>query len=385
MYVDRRRFLRDSFRGLFFPSEQQLRIDGHRARVLVMFYLCMAWMGGSGRLGYLLDRLLFRRALRTRVSRPVFIIGNFRTGSSFLFRLLAEDQQTFAAMKTWEIYFAPSISQRKFYTGLWMVDRWFGAPLRRWISRTSEQILSRVKLHRIRLGEAEEDEALLLYLWSSLFNWFFMPVEPDTNPFPYFDQAVPRWRQDAVMGFYRGCVTRHVAAHARSGASPVYLAKNPAFSGKIRSLLRTFPDARFIYLIRNPVDTANSTGRWLTFAWKYFSSLDNGARFAGAVLRMVKHWYTYPRQALDGLGPDRVAWIRFEDLVDRPERTIRELYGRFNLGCPGASLAGLDAAAAREKSEVEAPADDRPLGLSRAALEELLAPEMAAWGYPRGG
>lgn len=379
MYFDRRRFFGDTLRA-FFPREQQLRIGGHRARVLVMFYLCMAWMGGSGRLGYLLDRVLFARRLRGTVRRPVFIVGNFRTGSSFLFRLLAADQATFTAMKTWEIYFAPSISQRLFYRGLWSVDRWFGSPLKRWIRATSERVLSQVKLHRIRLGEAEEDEALLLYVWSSLFNWFFMPAELDRNPFPYFDSQVPRWRRDAVMSFYAGCVRRHVAAHSGGGGrAPVYLAKNPAFSGKIRSLLRAFPDARFIYLVRDPVDTAISTGRWLTFAWKYFSSLDHGRRVADVVIRMVKHWFDYPMAELSSFGADRVAWIRFEDLVRDPRGTVVQVYAQFGLGAP--ALGDLEAAATRERSEIAQDDPGNPLGYDREYLEKLFAEERRRFGY----
>lgn len=388
MYFNYRQLLFDLLHALWFPRRLELRINGHRARVLAMFCFCVFWMGGGTRWGLRLDRLLFPRFTKTRVAAPVFVVGNFRTGSSFLYRLLATDSENFSAIKTWEIYFAPSISQRMFYRGVWVVDRWLGGRFRRWVKRTSDKLLSAVKLHRIRLDEAEEDEALLLYAWSSLFNWFFVPNQIEESPLPYFDQRVPRWRQDKVLRFYRELVRRHLWFHGRQGApranaAPAYLAKNPAFSGKIRSLLRTFPDARFIYLARNPVDTANSTARWLSFAWRYFASQPEPERFRRTVIQMVRHWFDYPVAELASLDDSRVAWIRFEDLVERPAATITSIYERFGRELPPHLLDGIDAAAARDKSEVE-PDDHEPLGLPRAEMESIFAEEMDRFGYTRG-
>ena len=38
-----------------------------------------------------------------------------------------------------------------------------------------------------------------------------------------------------------------------------FVAKNPAFSPKIATLMEFFPDARIIYLVRNPLDMLPST------------------------------------------------------------------------------------------------------------------------------
>lgn len=343
MYFNWRQFLKDSRHALFPRHDSQMRITGHRARVLAMFFFCMAWMGGSGHLGLFIDRLLFPRAARTPVSKPLFIIGNFRSGSTLLHRLLAADPQ-FTAMKTWEIYFAPSVSQRKFWHGFWIVDSWFGSPVRRRINRAQEKTFSEVTMHRVMLNEPEEDEALLLYLWESLFNWFFMPYDTGNNPYWRFDDALSGWRRQRAMKFYRGCLARHIHAHSRdrsraapagtrartaAGEAPTYISKNPSFSAKLQSLLDEFPDARIIYLVRHPADTLVSTIGWFSFAWGYFSSLSERYPFRDTIMELTRRWYLEPVRILEGLPQSQYQIVRYEDLVAEPEKTVTALMHHF--------------------------------------------------------
>jgi len=322
MYFNWRGFLRDSLHALFPGGHPHLRLTGHRARVLFMYFLCMAWMGGSGRLGLLVDRLLFPRSLKTPVREPVFIVGNFRSGSTLLHRLLASDPQ-FTAMKTWEIYFAPSVTMRKFWHGFWIVDGWFGSPIRRRIKKAEASTLGEVKMHRVLLGEPEEDEALLLYLWDSLFNWFFMPYDAKNNPYWRFDDALPAWRRRAAMRFYRSCIQRHLYAH---GSRPVtYISKNPSFSAKLESLLAEFPDARIIYLVRHPVDTLVSTIGWFSYTWNYFASPAEKYPFRPTIMELTRRWYLEPPRILARLPDSQYRIIRYEDLVTVPWKTVTEL------------------------------------------------------------
>ena len=205
MYFNWKRFLNDAVRAVFPGASPHMQVTGHRARVVVMFFFCMAWMGGSGRLGLWLDHLLFPWFRKTHVRQPVFIVGNYRSGSTLLHRLLAS-QHGCTAMKTWEIYFAPSIAQRKFWRGLWIVDRFFGGSIRRRILAAQSRRLGSVEMHRVRLEEPEEDEALFLYLWDSAFNWFFMPRDAQSDPYWRFDEKVPVWRRRRIMKFYDGKV-----------------------------------------------------------------------------------------------------------------------------------------------------------------------------------
>jgi omega-hydroxy-beta-dihydromenaquinone-9 sulfotransferase len=85
----------------------------------------------------------------------------------------------------------------------------------------------------------------------------------------YFDESLPPEERQRIMGFYRSCVQRHLYV---DGGKRHFVSKNPAFSGKIETLAEFFPDARILYLARNPLDMLPSTISWLGFAWRVFGS-----------------------------------------------------------------------------------------------------------------
>ena len=317
MYFNWRRFLADSHASLFPRRHPHLRLTGKRARVLIMFFACMLGMVGAGRLGLLVDHILFPWFRRKRVEAPVFIVGNFRSGSTLLHRLLASSPGI-TAMKTWQLYFAPSITQRKFWHGFWIVDGWFGGLIRRRILKAQDARLGAVPMHTVRLEEPEEDEALFLYLWDSLFNWFFVPRDAERNPYWRYDEAVPAWRRRKGMAFYRGVLQRHLALQP---AGTVYLSKSPAFTARLASLRAEFPDARVIELARDPADCVVSTAGWLSFAWHYFASPRDRFPFLDTILEMTRTWYLRPPRVLGAESPSYVV-MRYEDLVADPVTVV---------------------------------------------------------------
>jgi hypothetical protein len=90
----------------------------------------------------------------------------------------------------------------------------------------------------------------------------------------------------------------------------------------IDEILRVFPDARFIYLARNPLDLAASLKR--RGEWR-------------RVLRMVWGWNRGTETALQWTTstPDQVRLVRYEDLVQMPRKTMQEI-------CTFASLSFLE-------------------------------------------
>ena len=80
--------------------------------------------------GMLLDTCFFPDWKMTKVNAPVFITGIPRSGTTFLQRTLAQDNR-FTSTPTWELLFAPSISEKVFWT---TIGR-FLKPLRTFLSR----------------------------------------------------------------------------------------------------------------------------------------------------------------------------------------------------------------------------------------------------------
>lgn len=160
-----------SFRNLFrFTGKWLASFEWtpRRALIIVAYLVVVPIVELIVWTGLLLDLLLFPRFRRVRVEAPVFVVGNFRSGTTFLHRLLAADRERFTSMKMWEVLFAPSITQRRLVVGLVRLDRWLGRPIPRFIRWMESRWQQANVMHEVSLAEPEEDEYLCLHIWSAL-------------------------------------------------------------------------------------------------------------------------------------------------------------------------------------------------------------------------
>lgn len=107
------------------------------------------------------------------------------------------------------------------------------------------------------------------------------------------------------------------AALARSERR-FFLDKTPRYFFIIPDLYRLFPQARFIFLLRNPMAVLYS--EFNTYVKGNWPAL---ARFAPGLLEA-------PRRIVDGMAllGEAAIVVRYEELVAEPERRVRELCGR---------------------------------------------------------
>jgi len=122
----------------------------------------------------MLDWILFPGFRHVEVREPVFIVGNPRTGSTHLLRVLAQDKKTFATPKLWEQVLAPSITQRKIVRALGRLDRRLGGSIRGWLTGWQNRAFQEEEQYRrLRLEEPDEDELGLLTI--SLPSILYLP------------------------------------------------------------------------------------------------------------------------------------------------------------------------------------------------------------------
>lgn len=273
-----------------------------------------------------LDDVFFPEHKTQPIEKPLFIIGNYRSGSTFLHRLLSRDIETFTSLRTWEIFITPSITQRKISRLVGSVDRFLGGRLKKFLVNMDKRGLGKVKIHRISLFQPEEDENILLHLWSTAFISFLFPFLDEMPPYNFFDSALQEEEKQNIMRFYRSMVQRHLYV---DGGKRRFASKNPAFSAKIETLVEFFPDARILYLARNPLDMLPSTISWLGYAWHVFGSPMEKYPYRPEILRMARHWYTHPLKYLDTHPSPNHLILSYDDLIRNPERIIRGLYRQF--------------------------------------------------------
>lgn len=326
MLINFKLLFRLLYLSLFKSKNTHLRLSGKRIRFLIFFCILFSYGMIVAWCGFFFDNILFRRFRKQKITTPLFIIGNFRSGTTFLHRLLAKDGKNFTCLKTWEIYVAPSIAQRKFFRGVLIVDEWFGGFITRKLKKFESNVLRPIQLHRIGLREPEEDEGILLYIWNSMFIWFFFPLLEKMDRYFFFDNKMPRVEKRVIMRFYKRCLQRHIYAH---GGNKIFLSKNPCFTPKIDTILKYFPDAKIVYLARNPLGMYPSKMSWFSFCWNYFCTLKEPFPFKQEVISMSKKWYLYPLKRLKRESKNRYRIIKYNDLIGKPEQTVKDIYNQF--------------------------------------------------------
>jgi len=350
-----------------------------RAVVLLASYALFIVVETGNWTGFLLDNILFPGHRTQPIEKPVFIIGNPRSGTTFLQRLLARDTANFSCLKMWEIFFAPSITQRKIVWALGALDRWIGAPVKHIVDRVEARIRASTKLHKVGLRAPEEDEYLLLHTASTIVAGLLFAVPELAAPYVFFDCDIPPEEQARLMAFYAGCIRRHLYAHKAQGH---FLSKNPYFTPKVAALRGAFPDAHFIVLTRNPLHMLPS---YASLSWYVVRLLYTKKMFSirDYVLTATQHWYRYPALRLVD-KPDSFVEVKFEDMVHNPQATVRTIYQHlgFEISPAFDTILQQETERARaHKSQHEYSLEE--MGFTREEILTMYSDIFEKWGYEK--
>jgi hypothetical protein len=163
--------------------------------------------------------------------------------------------------------------------------------------------------NRLRYGDLGDDanwEALCADVADTLEN----------NAIPWRVHFDPRGLAKACAQRTLGGVLRHVfESEARAWGKVRLVDREPKAPRWAPFLLAGFPDCRFVHLVRDPRDVALSTLR--------------SPSLPGGVLAGARRWRDDELQALELFGflvdSARVHRVRYEDLVGRPEETLKIL------------------------------------------------------------
>lgn len=376
-----RLFWRMAYRSFFHTRGTHGEMRGKRRNFVLLFYALWPAYTLITWLFLLLDDLLFPAYKRQPVEKPLFIIGNFRSGSTFLHRLLARDGGVFTSLRVADIFFAPSVTQKKLLGLAARLDALLGHPLKKLLTSVDRRSLGQVRIHRISLFKPEEDENLLLHAWSTFFIVFLFPFLDELPPYHFFDDAIPEDERQRIMAFYKSCIQRHLYA---TGGKRHFVAKNPLFSAKIQSLAETFPEARLVYLVRNPLDMLPSTLSWFSYCWNIFTTPQERYPYRDQILAMTQYWYRHPLDYLDAHpAPERLI-LSYDDLIHDPERVIRGLYRQF--GYPARK--GLEKIVAEAVEDARAHKSDHiysyeEMGFTRQKILDAYADIFERFGFDR--
>jgi hypothetical protein len=280
--------------------------------------------------------------------------------------------------------FFPSLLEKKVIRALAAADRrFFGSRIERRIRAWEQrQFRATQDVHEMGLTIPEEDDFIHTFSCASGFWIVLFPYMGELD-FYYVDQW-PEKRRRRIMRFYRECVKRQLYLN---GPEKIHLSKNPTFSGRIESLIETFPDARIVVLMRNPHETIPSLLKLMKRSWQLRRWSDEEMKRSLRVLaEQSVHTYRYPLEALARHPNTPHAIVDYRELVAEPRRVVRDVYER--LGFPVSAEA--DAVLLREQERARAHETTHAYSLEEfglsgdeihAALADLF--ERYHWGEDR--
>jgi len=326
-----------------------------------------------------LDILLFPDFRKTEVHQPVFIIAPPRSGTTFLQNALCQDEERFIYWRMYQTIF-PSICSQKLVDVLVYLDHKLGSVFssllnwceKKWFGGWDD-------LHKMRLNQAEEDDAIYLYAFVSEAIFLLFPfVEQLWNV--GFPDALPAQKRQKLMAYYRSCLQRQIYANGNGRAM---LIKSTQSCGAVESLKKEFPDARFITIMRNPFESIASNVSITVPVWQAHSPeiTKNGPEsraYAGLVVEWYKHLFHF--RSLVSL--ENYFCIDYRGLRNDPVRTIENLYDHFGWVMSENFRAKLREIGARNKNfQSNHQYSLEEFGLSRQMLEKELASILETYAF----
>ena len=341
MFFNWRLFFR-ALRLFFIAQPFTVRRWAYGLFFTLLFLLFLAFVA----LGRLVDRLLFPGFRRQPVRSPVFIIAPPRSGTTLTQKLLSLDDERFVHLKMYQTIF-PAVCFQRFFDLVAAIDRGLGRPAervlgwceRRWFGGWDD-------LHKMRLNQPEEDDALFLYAFASEAVYMLFPfIRPLWEA--GFPDALPPDSRRRLMEYYRSCLQRHLYAN---DPDKTLLSKATQSCGTVESLRDAFPDAKFVTIVRHPYRSLASHVSLFVPVWQAHSpEITSNGPVARDYAQLGIEWYRHLFAFRNRIDPARYYCIDYRDLVRNPRETIERLYAHFGWTVSPAFRERLEAATERQR------------------------------------
>jgi omega-hydroxy-beta-dihydromenaquinone-9 sulfotransferase len=269
----------------------------------------------------------WRRIARVRLEPPIFIIGHWRSGTTFLHELLTRDP-ALTAPSTYEC----------FNPGHFHLSAWLFTKLDYLIPGTRPMDDMKMNWHN-----PQEDEFALLNLGlpSPYQELAFPNHRKRAAPFLSLDEFSPRaharWRETFVTFLKSVTLYRR---KRRGGLKPRLVLKSPPHTARLAVLSEMFPEATFIHIVRNPAEVFPSSVRTWSSLFEVqgcqtprAEALPNGApSIEDYVLSTFNELYRDFARARAAIPSGRFCELRYEDLVADPLAQLGRIYDHLQLG-----------------------------------------------------
>ncbi len=263
------------------------------------------------------DYFYFRRKLKAYQpkSPPLFILGHWRSGTTFLHNILTKDHRA-SFVTTYHSVFPNHLRVKPFF----------------------EIFMTRLMPNKrpgdsvtLNVNYPQEDEYALSNMTTcSFYHFFYLPH----NYKKYYDHwvrfeglptnIIEQWKRKYSELVYKACIN--------TGGEMAIL-KNPLNTGRIKILLQLFPEARYIHIVRNPIYVYCSTKKFFsaiifTLSFQPVSMDDISNMVFWLYENLMKEYLTDKN-----LIPEQYLYeVRYEDFLKDPLGEVEKIYAHLQLG-----------------------------------------------------
>ena len=263
----------------------------------------------------------------TKLKSPLFILGHWRSGTTYLFELLAEDSQ-FTYMNP-----ASTYTTNNFLFMRKVIDNFMESGIGD--GRPMDNMDYNIE------SPSEETFALASRNTRSCMNMVVFPKNYTTYYRYAFTKRMTmdermQWEQD-YLHILKKVVYEDAKQQGLTKPSEYrrLLLKSPDNTGHVEELLHLFPKARFVSIYRNPYKVIKSTLNMLevSLPMLYFQEIPDREIIMDYLVDMYEDIYRAYLEEIGSVPKGHLLEIRYESFVKEPLVYLKRIYKE--LGIPG--------------------------------------------------
>lgn len=259
------------------------------------------------------EQLVFHRKLSklSMPKAPLFIIGHWRSGTTLLHNVLCKDPEA-SYMTTYQSLFPNNLASKwifKTFMKLNMPNK-----------RPSDNV-------ELNINFPQEDEfALSNCQANAYYNFFYFPREYKS----YYKKAIKHeGLNNRNKRKWFSAYDRLIKKALINTKGKRVIFKNPVNTARIDKLLKLYPDAKFLYIYRNPITVFYSTQKFFQklFPTLWMHKVDKP--FIDQLIFDIYKSLLSDYEAQKALIPaENLMELKFEEFEDRPASEMKKIYAQ---------------------------------------------------------
>ena len=308
---------------------------------------------------FFFDKIIYEGLDSVEVENPIFIIGHPRSGTTFLQKRLAESGKL--AYSTTHTLAAPSLIFRKILSPIFNLFNKFELNL----------LESEKKGHKIDLTGIEEDEAIFLHTFNTELLTILCPWMITDN---YFRKRGMRigWddkrKNQLSLKFLEEYIKRQTAKQKQDR---MLIKSNPSIF-RIKQILKAFPDAKFIYIVRAPDDAILS---FFSFHDKYLNGRITDEEHKKYFIEKYKwscHLYQYFEEVKDEIPEGQLMVVPFPKIKTDLYKLLKKICDFIEIDPDSSYWKRMKKYSRRDKNKKHENRDLKVFGLTRERIRKDL-------------